>query len=195
MNIKTSTLVKAAILGSIGYILMLISMPIPMLFPEFLRIDISDITGVLGGIALGPLAGVMIELIKNVLQYITGISSTNGIGEFANFLIGSSLILVVSKTYKLKHNTKGIILGLVLGVITMTIVGCISNYIIILPFYSTVMPIEAVIEMGSVLNPRIVDTVSFIVWIIAPFNIIKGVLISVITLLVYKRTEKLLNKI
>lgn len=195
MSIKTSILVKTAMLGSVGYILMFISMPIPMLFPEFLRIDISDIAGVVGGIALGPLAGVMIELIKNLLQYITGMSSTNGIGEIANFLIGSSFIFVVSRIYKLKHNKSGVVLGLFLGIITMTIVGCISNYFIILPFYSTLMPIEAVIEMGAVLNPKVVDTSSFILWIIAPFNIIKGIIISLFTLLIYRKTENLLNKI
>lgn len=195
MKMKTSTLVKSGILGSIGYILMFISTPIPMLFPEFLRIDISDITGVIGGLVLGPFAGVMIELIKNLLQYLTGMSTTNGIGEFANFLIGSALVIVVSYIYKLKHNLKGAILALVCGVIAMTIVGSITNYLIILPFYSTIMPIEAVIEMGSIINPRIVNTVSFIIWIIVPFNLIKGSVIAFITLILLKKTEKILNKI
>lgn len=195
MKIKTSTIVKSGILGSVGYILMFISTPLPMLFPEFLRIDISDITGVIGGLVLGPFAGVMVELIKNLLQYLTGMSTTNGIGEFANFLIGSALVIVTSYLYKLRPNLKGAILGLICGVIVMTIVGSVVNYFIILPFYSTIMPIEAVIEMGSIINPRIVDTVSFIMWIIAPFNLLKGSIIAFMTLMLLKKIEKILNKI
>ena len=86
--LSTSKLVKISILSAIGYILMFISVPLPMLFPEFLKIDISDLTALLGGISLGPMAGVTIAFLKNLLQFITGMSNTGGVGEFANFLIG-----------------------------------------------------------------------------------------------------------
>ena len=85
--LSTSKLVKISILSAIGYILMFISVPLPMLFPEFLKIDISDLTALLGGISLGPMAGVTIAFLKNLLQFITGMSNTGGVGEFANFLI------------------------------------------------------------------------------------------------------------
>lgn len=194
MIIKTSTLVKVAILGAIGYVLMFISAPLPMLFPEFLRIDISDITGILGGMALGPLAGVLIELVKNLLQFFTGMSTTNGIGEFANFLIGGAFVWSASYIYRKRKNIKGALLGLVIGIIAMTIIGCIANYYILLPFYSAVMPIDAVIEMGAAINPRIVDKFTFVIWIIAPFNLVKSILISLLTMPLYKRTEVILNK-
>ena len=76
----------------------------------------------------------------------------------------------------------------------MTIVGCLSNYFIMLPFYSTIMPIEAVIEMGAAINPVIVDKLSFVIWIIAPFNILKATIMSLLTLPMYKKTEKVLNR-
>ena len=97
----------------------------------------------------------------------------------------------ISKTNK--NNIKGVIIGLVLGIITMTIVGCIANYILILPFYSTIMPIDAVINMGSKINPLITNKITFILWIIAPFNFIKASLISLATLPMYKKTEKILR--
>lgn len=190
----TSTLVKVGILSAIGYILMFISVPLPMLFPEFLKIDISDLTALLGGIALGPMAGIAIAFLKNLLQFITGFSTTGGVGEFANFIIGGSFVWMVSIMYSKKREISGLITGLVLGVILMTIVGCISNYFIVLPFYSTIMPIEAVIEMGAVINPYIVDKLTFVIWIIAPFNLLKATIMSLLTLPIYKRTDKILNK-
>ena len=137
---KTSTLVKVGVLSAIGYILMFISVPIPMLFPDFLKIDISDITPLIGAISLGPIYGIVISFLKNLLQFITGMSTTGGVGEFANFLIGSSFVFIASFIYSKEKDIKGLIKGLVFGIITMIIVGCLANYFIILPFYSTIMP-------------------------------------------------------
>ena len=168
--LSTSKLVKISILSAIGYILMFISIPLPMLFPDFLKIDISDLTALLGGVALGPMAGVTIALLKNLLQFVTGMSTTGGVGEFANFLIS--------------------------GMVIMTIVGCISNYFIILPFYETIgWPIETVVAMGAAINPVIDSKMSFVIWMIAPFNILKSGLISLLTLPMYKKTEKVLNRV
>ncbi|MGL4911443.1 MAG: ECF transporter S component [Romboutsia sp.] len=192
---NTSTLVKVGILSAIGYILMFISVPIPMLFPEFLKIDISDLTSLLGGIALGPAAAVAIAFLKNLLQFITGMSTTGGVGELANFVIGGSFVWIVSYVYTKKNEMSGLVIGLVSGIIVMTIVGCLSNYFIMLPFYSTIMPIEAVIEMGAAINPYIHDKLTFVIWIIAPFNLLKATIMSLLTLPLYKRTEKILNKV
>jgi len=190
---STVKLVKISILAAIGYILMFIAIPIPALFPDFLKIDISDLPVLLGGMALGSGAGIWIALLKNLLQFLTGFSTTGGVGELANFIIGSSFVWVVSIIYSKKHNIKGVIIGLLIGIITMTIVGCIANYVLILPFYSKIMSIEAVINMGSKINPLITDKITFILWIIAPFNLIKASLISLITLPLYKKIEKILK--
>lgn len=190
---STSKLVKISILAAIGYILMFIAIPIPALFPDFLKIDISDLPVLLGGMALGPIAGIWIAFLKNLLQLVTGFSTTGGVGELANFIIGGSFVWVVSFIYSNKKNIKGVIIGLLLGIITMTIVGCIANYVLILPFYSTIMPIDQVINMGSKINPLITNKITFILWIIAPFNLIKSSLISLITLPMYKKTEKILK--
>jgi len=190
---STSKLVKISILAAIGYILMFIAIPIPALFPDFLKIDISDLPVLLGGMALGPIAGIWIAFLKNLLQLVTGFSTTGGVGELANFIIGGSFVWIVSFIYSNKKNIKGVIIGLLLGIITMTIVGCISNYVLILPFYSTIMPIDQVINMGSKINPLITNKITFILWIIAPFNLIKSSLISLITLPMYKKTEKILK--
>ena len=194
--LTVSTLVKISILSAIGYILMFISVPLPMLFPEFLKIDISDLTALLGGISLGPMAGVTIAFLKNLLQFITGMSTTGGVGEFANFLIGGSFVFTVSYIYSKKRNIQGVIIGLVSGIVVMTMVGCIANYFIILPFYATIgWSIDAVVSMGAAINPAIDSKMSFVIWMIAPFNILKSGLISLLTLPMYKKTEKVLNRV
>ena len=192
--LTVSTLVKISILSAIGYILMFISVPLPMLFPEFLKIDISDLTALLGGISLGPMAGITIAFLKNLLQFITGMSTTGGVGEFANFLIGGSFVFTVSYIYSKKRNVSGVIIGLISGIIIMTIVGCIANYFIILPFYATIgWSIDAVVSMGAAINPAIDSKMNFIIWMIAPFNILKSGLMSLLTLPMYKKTEKILK--
>ena len=192
--LTVSTLVKISILSAIGYILMFISVPLPMLFPEFLKIDISDLTALLGGISLGPMAGVTIAFLKNLLQFVTGMSTTGGVGEFANFLIGGSFVFTVSYIYSKKRNIQGVIIGLVSGIVVMTMVGCIANYFIILPFYATIgWSIDAVVSMGAAINPAIDSKMSFIIWMIAPFNILKSGLMSLLTLPMYKKTEKILK--
>ena len=193
--LTVSTLVKISILSAIGYILMFISVPLPMLFPEFLKIDISDLTALLGGISLGPMAGVTIAFLKNLLQFITGMSTTGGVGEFANFLIAGSFVFTVSYIYSKKRNIQGVIIGLVSGMVVMTVVGCVANYFIILPFYATIgWSIDAVVSMGAAINPVIDSKMSFVIWMIAPFNILKSGLMSLLTLPMYKKTEKILNR-
>ena len=190
-----TTLVKISILSAIGYILMFISVPLPMLFPEFLKVDISDLPALLGGIALGPMAGVTIAFFKNLLQFITGMSTTGGVGEFANFLIGGLFVFTVSYIYSKKRDVSGVIIGLISGIIVMTIVGCIANYFIILPFYSKIgWSIDAVVAMGSAINPAINNKLSFVIWIIAPFNILKSGIMSLLTLPMYKKIEKIFNR-
>ncbi len=192
-TISTNTMVKVAILSAISYILMFISLPIPGIFPDFLKIDISDVPAIFGGMSLGPIAGFTIVLIKNLFQAMTA-STTAWIGEIANMLIGGSYVIIVSMVYRKRKNIRGLIMGFILGTISMIIVGCLSNYYMLLPFYATVMPMEAIINAGQIINPNIKDLASFVLWMIAPFNLVKAALISAITLPLYKKMEVILKK-
>ena len=190
---STNTMTKVAILSAISYILMFISLPIPGIFPDFLKIDISDVPAIFGGMSLGPVAGFIIVFIKNLFQAMTA-STTAWIGEIANLLIGGSYVVIVSLIYRHKKDIKGLLIGFILGIIAMIIVGCLTNYYMLLPFYAKVMPMEAIISMGSIINPRITDLGSFVILMIAPFNLFKAVLISLITLPLYKKMEVILKK-
>lgn len=188
---KTSIMVKTAILASIAYILMVFDFPLPM-FPGFLKLDFSEIPALIGAFAMGPAAGVAIELIKNILHFITK-NQTGGVGELGNFIVGASFVWTAGMMYK-KHKTKKLaILGCVLGTLLMTAAAFVFNIYVLIPFYANLMPVEAIIAMGSAVTPKIHDVPSLVLYGVTPFNIFKGLLISLITMLIYKRIKPLLK--
>lgn len=191
---STKTIAKVGILSAIAYVLMFISLPLPI-FPSFLKIDISDIPAIFGGMSLGPMAGLAIVVIKNLLQGITA-STTGGVGEFANVVIGGSYVLIICLFYKKFKSTKGVLIGGLLGLIAMTIMGCIMNYFIMMPLYAVVygMPLDVIIKMGTVINPKVTNLFTFVIWMIAPFNIVKAGIMTIATLLLYRKMDKILTK-
>src|SRR3712207_598103 len=166
---STKTLVKISLLSAISFVLMFVEMPIPGLFPSFLKIDISDIPALVAGLAMGPIAGFAVEGVKNFLHFITA-TSTGGVGELANLVVGGAFVVTSSTVYAYKKNLRGIVTGFILATIVMALVGSIMNYFVMLPFYGKFMGMEAIIGMGKAVNPRVNDLLSFVLWFIAPFN-------------------------
>lgn len=189
LNIKNMT--KISILSVIAFILMQLEFPVPI-FPSFLKIDLSDLPALVGGFALGPIVGILIELFKNLMHLVQ--TSTSGVGELANFLVGIALVAPASLIYYRNKTKKNAIIGLIVGTISMGIMGGLANYFILLPFYANALkfPIDAIVEMGSIVNSNIVDLNSLIFYAIIPFNVLKGIILSVITMLIYKRISSLL---
>lgn len=191
---SAKTVAKVGVLSAIAYILMFISLPLPI-FPSFLKIDVSDIPAIFGGMSLGPMAGLAIVIVKNFLQGITA-STTGGVGEFANVVIGGSYVLIICLFYRKLKSTKGVLLGGLVGIVAMTIMGCVMNYYVMMPLYATVygMPLEQIVQMGTVINPKVTDLMTFVIWMIAPFNIIKAGIMTIVTLPLFKKMEKILSK-
>ncbi|WP_099189949.1 ECF transporter S component [Tepidibacter mesophilus] len=183
----TSVLVKISILSVISYLIMFIEFPI-VFAPGFLKLDFSDIPAIIGGFALGPVAGLFIELIKNLLHFVTK-SSTGGVGEIANFLIGGAFVFISSGIYHLGKNKKNAIIGCLIGTIGMSIVGALANYYLLIPFYANMFPIDAIVQMGTVVNKNIVDVKSLVYYGVIPFNIFKGIVMSVVTAILYKKVS------
>jgi len=186
---------QVGVLSAIATVLMLFEIPV-WFTPGFYKIDLSDIPILIGSFAIGPLAGVIMELIKNLLNLLLNGTTTGGIGEFANFLFGCSLVVPSAIIYKLGKTRKHAIIGLSVGTICFIIVGCLMNAFVLLPVYAKVfhMPMAALIAMGSAVNPTINNLTTFILFAVAPFNLFKGVIVSVITLLVYKKVSPILHK-
>jgi riboflavin transporter FmnP len=175
---KLQLMVKVGMLSALAFIIMFFEFPLPF-FPPYLKIDLSDIPAIIGAFAFGPVAGVLIELIKNILHLITK-TQTGGVGELANFLTGASFVIAASLVYFKKKSKKNAVIGLAVGTIIMSIVMCLANYYILLPFY-----------LGT---PSTIETVGVILTMTLPFNIIKGIIVSIITLLIYKSLSPILHK-
>ena len=192
---KTRTLVEIAMLGAVAAILMYLEFPLPFIAPPFYEIDLSEIPVLIGAFSLGPVAGACIELIKVLLKLLLKGTSTAFVGDIANFFIGCSFIIPAALIYK-KHKTKKTALvGMVVGTVFMAVVGCFLNAYVLLPTYSVAfgMPMDVIIDMGNQVNSHINNVATFVVIAVAPFNLIKGFIVSLITFLLYKHISPILK--
>lgn len=192
MSVKMIT--QVGMLGAIAVVLMLFEIPLPFA-PSFYEIDFSEVPVLIGSFAMGPLAGVLIELVKILLNFLINGTTTAGVGEIANFLIGIGFCLPASAIYRKMHSKKGAIIGLASGTLVMTVVGCFLNAYILLPAYAKAfeMPIDALIGMGTAVNAKITDLFTFVIFAVTPFNLLKGVLVSLIVVLIYKKISPILK--
>ena len=193
--IKTRKLVEIGMLGAIATVLMLFEFPIPFIAPPFYELDFSEVPVLVGAFALGPMAGATIELVKILINLLINGTATAFVGEIGNYLLGCSFIIPAALIYK-KHKTKkNALIAMVIGTIVMTVFGCFLNAYVLLPTYATAfgMPIDAIVGMGSAINANINDVMTFVIIAVAPFNIIKGIIVSVITLLIYKHISPILK--
>ena len=144
---------------------------------------------------MGPMAGVLVQFMKNILSIIIEGSSTVGVGELSNFIVGSVLVYSAGFIYYRKKTFKNAIIGLITGVILMTIVATLSNYFVVFPIYSKVgIPLDKIIELGSKVNKYVVDYKSLILYAVVPFNLLKGTAVSIVTLLIYKKVSPILHR-
>lgn len=183
---STQNLIKMGLLSSIAVLLMQVGIKLPMLFPSFLELDFSDVPAIIGILTVHPLAGIVIPLIKNLLDSLIFGSTTGYVGETSNFVIGVAYLLPLIIITRKKRNFKTTLVGLLLGIVTMTLTGCFTNYFIMIPLYSKFMPMDKIIQMGTILNPAITDLKSFVFLAIAPFNIFKSIAVSTIGVTVVK---------
>ena len=186
MGLSTRWLSQVGVLSALSIILMFLSFPLPFL-PGFLKLDLAELPALIGLFTLGPWGAIAIEAVKNLI-HLTG-TRTFAVGELANFLIGTALIMGTYGGIKLGW---GLRTSLVTGVIVMTVCAGLVNLFILIPLYALVLgiPVEALVKIGQTTNPKIVDLTSLILWGIVPFNLIKGSLISVAALAVLPRLKK-----
>ena len=190
-KIGIRTIAQIGMLSAIATVLMLFEIPLPFA-PAFYQIDFSEVPVLVGCFVMGPLAGAVIELVKILLNLVINGTITAGVGEAANFLIGCALCVPAGLIYKKKRTRSSAIIGLTAGTIFMTAIGCVLNAFILLPAYAAAfgMPIDALVDMGSAINASITGLTTFVMFAVAPFNLLKGVLVSLIVLLIYKRSAR-----
>ncbi len=193
-NSKLRFLTKTAILSAAAVLVMLFEVPLPFA-PSFYKLDFSESVILMGSFAMGPLAGVIIELLKNLIKALIFGTQTGYIGEFANFLVGTSFVLTASLVYKKRHTKKNALIGMALGTLMLALVGALVNYFILIPAYVKIMglPLDAIIDAGSAVNASITDLKTLIAFAVVPFNLVKGVICSAIAFLLYKKVSKILH--
>lgn len=188
---NTNSLTKIAVLSTVAYIVMLIDFPI-FFFPPFLKLDFSDIPALIAAFAIHPVAGVLVELIKNLFHFITK-TSTGGVGELGNFLVGATFVFSAGAIYRIKKEKKYAIIGCLIGTLVMSACAGVFNTYVLIPFYSNIMPIDAIIGMGTAITPKIYDVKTLVMYSIVPFNLLKGFIISLIAIIIYDKILPILN--
>ena len=192
---KVSPARRVSIIGicsALAAVLHMLDFPLVFLAPEFYKLDFSELPVMLCGFYLGPAAAVACEGIKILLKLLLKGTSTAFVGDFANFAVGCSLVLPAVIVYHIHKSRKNAIVGLLVGTATLTVFGSAFNAIYLLPKFAQLygLPLETIVAMGSKINGGIHDVSSFVLLAVAPLNLIKGVMISVLTLLLYKRVAR-----
>lgn len=193
--LTTRKITMIGLFSALAVILHMLDFPVPFLAPGFYQLDFSEIPALVGAFAFGPVAGVMIEFCKILLKLVIKGTSTAFVGDLANFVIGCSLVLPASILYMFKKTKKRAIAACVAGSVIMTVFGSAFNGVYLLPAFSKLfgMPLEAIIAAGAEINGNIHNITSFVIFAVAPMNIVKSVAASGVTMLIYKPLSPILK--
>lgn len=182
--LNARALIMTALLSAVAYVLAFVEFPVP-LSPSFAKMDLSDLPALIGAFAFGPVSGLFIELIKNTLQLLT--TSTGGIGETANFLMGASYVTAAGWIYNRRKTKKAARIACVAASLVMGAAAAITNYFILLPLFENFMPLNTLIASFSAFLPFIRTKLDVVLFNVLPFNIMKGLVIGGFTMLIGKR--------
>ena len=192
---KVSPARRVSIIGicsALAAVLHILDFPLIFLAPEFYKLDFSELPVMLCGFYLGPSAAVACEGVKILLKLLLKGTSTAFVGDFANFAVGCSLVLPAIIVYHIHKSRRSALVGLIAGTVVLTVFGTAFNAVYLLPKFAQLygMPLESIIAMGSKIHASIHDVTSFVFFCVAPLNLIKGAMISVLTMLLYKRVAR-----
>ena len=192
---KVSPARRVSIIGicaAIATVLHMLDFPLLFIAPDFYKLDFSELPVLLCGFYLGPAATVACEGIKIILKLLLKGTSTAFVGDFANFVVGCSLVLPATIIYHVRRSKHSAIIGLVVGSICITIFGSAFNAAYLLPKFAQLyeIPLDAIIGMGSKIHAQINSVSTFVFFCVAPLNLLKGGMISLLTLLLYKRVAR-----
>ncbi|MDU5503794.1 MAG: ECF transporter S component [Anaerococcus vaginalis] len=189
---KLRNLVKVGILAAMSFVLMFFQFPIPIA-PPFMKVDLADVPALIGGFSMGPVYGVLIQLIKNILNLSK--TTTNGVGEISNFIVGGLFVFVSASIYKKKKTKNNATTAMICGVLVMAFAATVSNAFVIFPLYGKAMGVnmDAFVAMAHKTNALVKSYFTMMVFAIVPFNLIKGFIEILVTKLLYKHVSKILH--
>ena len=192
---KVSSAKRITIIGicsAIAVVLHVLDFPLPFLGPEFYKLDFSEVPVLLCGFFLGPSATVACEGIKILLKLLLKSTSTAFVGDFANFVVGCSLVLPATIIYHFHKTRRSAIIGLITGTLVMAIFGSAFNAVYLLPKFAELygMPLDVIVGLGTNIHGSINSVSSFVMLCVAPLNLVKGAVVSVLTMLLYKHVAR-----
>lgn len=190
-KLPVRNLTVTAMLSAVATVLMYLSFSVPLV-PSFLKMDLSELPALIGSFALGPWYGVAVCLIKNLFNLLR--TSTGGIGELSNFLLGSMFVFAAGEFYRRDHSKKGAVAGALIGAVCMACFSLLTNYFLVYPVYFNFMPKETILNMYQAILPSVDTLFKALLIFNVPFTFVKGLLSVVICLLVYKRLSPILKK-
>ncbi len=192
--LTTKNVVLMGMFSALAAVLMLFEIPLPFIAPSFYGLDLAEVPILVGTFALGPVAGAIMEVVKVLIKLLMKPTSTGFVGEFANIVIGCSLVIPAGLVYRFNKTKKGAMIAMVVGSVFMAVAGIAVNALVMLPFYSNLMPLENIIAAGAAINPAVSNIWTFAIICVGPFNLVKGVVVSLITSLVYKRISVMIHE-
>ena len=189
---KLRNLVKVGILSAMSFILMFIQFPIPVA-PPFMKVDLADVPALIGGFSMGPVYGILIQLIKNILNLSK--TSTYGVGEISNFVVGGLFVFVSASIYKRNKTKKNATIAMICGVLVMSLAATLSNAFVIFPLYGKAMGVDmgAFVAMANKTNALVKSYFTMMIFAIVPFNLIKGFIEILVTKLLHKHVSGILH--
>ena len=179
-----------AMLGAVAYVLMFLEFPVPLI-PGFIKMDFSELPALIASFAYGPISGVAVCLIKNLIHLFN--TQSGGVGELSNFILGAVYVFFAGIIYKKLHNKKGAVIGALVGAIVMALISVPSNFFLVYPVYTAFMPMEAIIGAYKAINPNVNTLLDCLIMFNLPFTFIKGICSLIITVLVYKPLSPILH--
>lgn len=191
-NQKIRNLTVTAVMGAIGAALMFIEIPLPFM-PNFIKFDFSELPAILTSFALGPIHGIVVCLLKNLLHLPFG--SSAGIGEISNFILGAVFTGIAGIIYKYSKTRKGALIASISGSFSMAVISVAANYFIVYPLYQKVlgMPEEAILGMYRAIMPSCKNLIEALAVFNLPFTLVKGLLVSGICFAVYKKLSVIIK--
>ena len=189
---KTRKLAGTAMLAAVATVLMFLSFPVPLM-PSFIKLDFSELPALIGAFAYGPLSGAAVCLVKNLVNLMR--TSTGGVGELSNFLLGVCFVVPAGLIYKARRDRLGALIGALVGAACMAVLGIFTNYYIVYPVYAAFMPMDVILNMYRAINPRVETLWDALTWFNAPFTFVKGMCSVVMAFIVYKPLSPFLKGI
>ena len=184
---------KIALISALAGVVNLFTMPLPI-FPGFYEMDLSDVVVLIGGFHLGPWSVIVIELIKQLINVSVNGTITAFVGEIANFLMGVAFVFPAAFLYQKKKTFRRALVGLAVGLLSLAVFSSLLNYFVLIPTYASVFGMETVLNMAKSVIPAIGDLKTLILFATVPFNLTKGIVCSVLTIVLYKRISPFLKK-